>query len=65
MRGHIGRWVGRAAIFAVLGIGFLTVSGAAANAQAVDPGSFTASNSADFIGWQSDGYVIPLEFEWN
>ena len=47
--GTIDRWIKRAAVFAVVAIGFLSVGAAAASA---DPG-------------QSPDTVVQLGFDWN
>lgn len=59
-----GRWVGRAALFAVLGFGAL-VAGGVASASAYVDNNQVESVSPGISQSFTEGVVASLGFEWN
>ncbi|HEY8532379.1 MAG TPA: hypothetical protein VIL44_00655 [Micromonospora sp.] len=64
----IGRWVGRAALFAALSVGIWAMAGlASADGSATAlTGEVASDSSSDFFGPKAPILpVVPLEFDWN
>ncbi|HEV7707524.1 MAG TPA: hypothetical protein VGP16_04975 [Asanoa sp.] len=58
-----GRWVGRAAVFAVLGLGVVVVGGVA-SATAYVSNVETDSPGSSMSGVATEGVMVALSYDW-